>query len=50
MKTFICYDSRGHEVWWTPTQQYLKAGNHNSAQKKVQKKFGPQASAVYTEI
>lgn len=50
MKTFICYDGTGREVPYTPKQQYIKAGSHNSAEKKAKAKHGPKASVVYTEI
>ena len=44
MKTFIVYDETGREV------AIIKAGSHNSAEKKAQKKYGEKASVAYTEI
>jgi hypothetical protein len=45
MKTYIVYVN-GNEVG------YIKAGNHNSAEKKAIKKYSPQGqvSVVYTEL
>lgn len=44
MKTYIVYDEAGNE------RGYIKAGSHNAAEKKAQKKYGPRASVAYTEI
>jgi hypothetical protein len=44
MKTYIVYDETGWEV------AMIKAGSHNSAEKKAQKKYGRKASVAYTEI
>jgi hypothetical protein len=44
MKTYIVYDESGREV------AIIKAGSHNSAEKKAQKKYGAKASVAYTEI
>lgn len=44
MKTYIVYDETGKEVG------YIKAGSHNAAEKKAQKKYGPKASVAYTEL
>ena len=44
MKTYIVYDGTGKEVG------YIKAGSHNAAEKKAQKKYGPKASVAYTEL
>jgi hypothetical protein len=44
MKTYIVYDESGREV------AMIKAGSHNSAEKKAQKKYGAKASVAYTEI
>jgi hypothetical protein len=44
MKTYIVYVD-GNEVG------YIKAGNHNAAEKKAQKKYpGQFVMVVYTEI
>jgi hypothetical protein len=44
MKTYICYLD-GVEVG------YIKAGSHNAAEKKAQKKYpGRNVSVTYTEI
>jgi hypothetical protein len=44
MKTYIVYID-GNEVG------YIKAGSHNSAEKKAQKKYpGKNVTVVYTEI
>lgn len=50
MKTYIVYNSQGVEVWYKPNQQYLKAGNHNTAENKAKKLHGSNASVCYTEI
>ena len=44
MKTYIVYDSTGTE------QCYLRAANHNAAEKKACSKYGDRASVVYTEL
>jgi len=44
MKTYIVYDGVGNEVG------YIKAANHNTAEKKAKKKFDIKASVVYTEL
>jgi len=44
MKTFIVYNEKGIEVG------YIKAGGHNAAEKKAQKKYGAKASVAYTEL
>jgi hypothetical protein len=44
MKTYIVYDPSGIE------RGYIKAGNHNSAEKKAIKKFGVGSSVCYTEL
>ncbi len=44
MKTYIVYNPKGIEVG------YLKAGSHNSAEKKAIAKYGAGSSVCYTEI
>jgi hypothetical protein len=50
MKTYIVYDAFGNELG------YIKAGSHNSAEKKAQKKFSKtvaepnKISVAYTEL
>jgi hypothetical protein len=44
MKTYIVYDETGREI------AMIKAGSHNGAEKKAQKKYGAKASVAYTEI
>jgi hypothetical protein len=45
MKTYIVYVD-GIEV-----KPYIKAGNHNAAEKKAQAKYpGKQVSVAYTEV
>jgi hypothetical protein len=44
MKTYIVYDSTGTE------RGYIKAGSHNSAEKKAIKKYGIGSTVCYTEI
>ncbi len=45
MKTYIVYVD-GEEV-----KPYIKAGSHNAAEKKAQKKYpGRNVSVVYTEV
>jgi hypothetical protein len=44
MKTFIVYDKHGKE------RGYVKARNHNDAERKAHYLYGPQASVAYTEI
>lgn len=44
MKTYIVYVD-GHET------EYIKAGSHNAAEKKAQKRWpGHNVSVAYTEI
>ena len=50
MKTYIVYNSQGVEVWYSPIQQYIKASNHNTAEKKAKERFGSNASVCYTEV
>ena len=46
MKTYIVYDEKGLEK-----PELLKAGSHNSAEKKALKKYAPEKVTVaYTEI
>jgi hypothetical protein len=44
MKTYIVYDETGNE------RGYIKAGSHNSAEKKAKAKYGSRASVAYTEL
>ena len=44
MKTYIVYDGNGTEVG------YIKAANHNAAEKKAKKKFDIRAFVSYTEL
>ena len=45
MKTYIVYSgTTGEEI------ATIKAGSHNAAEKKAQKKYGPKTSVAYTEV
>lgn len=44
MKTYIVYDENGNEV------ALIKAGSHNTAEKKAKAKYGEKASVAYTEV
>lgn len=47
MKTYIVYVD-GNEL---PRSQWIKAGSHNTAEKKAQAKYpGKQVSVAYTEV
>jgi hypothetical protein len=51
-KIYIVYDERGEEVVDPKTGEslYIRANNHNEAEKKAKAKYGPRASVCYTEI
>jgi hypothetical protein len=44
MKTYIVFDVCGRELG------FIKAGSHNSAEKKAKKKFGGYVNVCYTEV
>lgn len=44
MKVYIVYDPKGEEVG------YIKAANHNSAEKKAVEKYGKGSFVAYTEL
>jgi hypothetical protein len=44
MKTYIVYDKTGNEI------AMIKAGSHNSAEKKAIKKHGAGITVAYTEV
>jgi CRISPR/Cas system-associated protein Cas5 (RAMP superfamily) len=44
MKTYIVYGKDGEELG------YIKAGSHNSAEKKAIRKWGVFISVIYTEL
>lgn len=44
MKTYIVYDNSGNEI------ALIKAGSHNSAEKKATRKYGNGITVAYTEI
>lgn len=44
MKTYIVYDAKGNE------HGYVKAANHNAAEKKAVERFGNGATVSYTEL
>lgn len=44
MKTYIVYDREGRAL------AYIKAGSHNSAEKKAVSRFGEGVSVTYTEL
>jgi hypothetical protein len=44
MKTYIVYDTSGNEI------ALIKAGSHNSAEKKAIKKYGNGITVAYTEV
>jgi hypothetical protein len=44
MKLYIVFDMTGHELG------YVKAGSHNSAEKKAVKLYGKGVTVAYTEI
>ena len=44
MKTFVVYNSQGFEV------AFIKAKDHNAAEKKAISLYGPKSSVAYTEI
>lgn len=44
MKSYIVYDEFGNEL------TIIKAGSHNSAEKKAIEKYGDGVSVAYTEV
>lgn len=44
MKTYLVYDENGEE------RGYIRAGSHNSAEKKAKARYGEKASVAYTEV
>lgn len=44
MKTYIAFDENGIE-----TEARIEARNHDEAERKAQKLYGPNATVVYTE-
>ncbi len=50
MKTYIVYDSDGKELTGEMGKPYIKARNHNEAEKKAKKLYGEKTMVVYTEI
>jgi hypothetical protein len=44
VKTYIVYDDTGREI------ALIKAGSHNSAEKKAIKKYGERVTVTYTEV
>jgi hypothetical protein len=44
MKTYIVYSRTGEEI------AYIKAGSHNSAERKAISRYGKGVSVAYTEM